>query len=886
MSLRHIQSLFAPRSVAVIGATNRAQRSGGVIMKSLLEGGFQGPVMPVNPNYDSVGGILAYPDIKSLPRTPEMAVLCTPPALVADLVAQLGERGTKTAILVAEILGAERERLLRIAKATGIRLLGSSTLGLLSPRNNLNASFAHVAAHAGNIGFVSQSGALCTHVLDWAHPKGIGFSHFISLGDALDIDFADMLDFLGTDPKTRAILLYIEDIKERRAFMAAARSAARNKPVLAVKAGRRAQRSELEAGRSGALAEHDDVWDAALRRAGILRVENIDELFGAVETLARARPMKGERLAIVTNGGGAGVMAEDALMESGMGPALLSEATLARLKAVMPKDWTGSHPLDVQVDAPPSRYADVLRVLCEDREIDAVLVIHSPNALASTTACAEAVIATVKKHGGNVLTSWVGHEAAEPARKLFAAGGLPSYETPRAAVHAFIHMVTHRKNREILMQTPPEAPTVFRPDRERARLVIDAALSSGNGILSEPDSKAILKAYGIAASEVRIAKSPEEAGEISKELGYPIALTVVSPGITRKWDVGGVALSLETAEAVSAAAIGMTARVAERKPGSVVEGFTVQRMVSRQNARQLIIAVATDPLFGPVILFGEGGRAVEVIRDHAVALPPLNVTLAHELIERTRMSHLLDAYFDRPAADREAIALALMQVSQILVDHPEIIEIDINPLFADDKGVTAVDAHIRLTPYRGRLGFHLAIHPYPGKLEEEAFLKDGRKILLRPIKPEDEPAHYGLIERMSPDDLRMRFFSVLQQLPHSEMARLTQIDYDREMAFIATLYDDQGQPETLGVVRTVADADETEAEFAIAIRSDLKGQGLGRRLMEKILAYHRTEKPVRRVHGTILAENKAMQELSKRLGFTIKEGPEPDVVLAEIFLTQ
>ncbi len=885
MSLRHIRSLFAPQSIAVIGASNRARRSGSVFMDSLLKGGFKGPIMPVNPKYEAVGGILAYPDVESLPKPPEMAILCVPAQMTADFVRRLGLMGTRIALVVADVTGDERLRLIAAAKTTGVRLLGPSTLGVLSPKNGLNASIAHVPALPGNLGFVSQSGALCTHVLDWAHPKGIGFSHFVSLGDASDLDFADMLDFMGTDPATRAILLYIEEIKERRTFMAAARAAARNKPVLAVKAGRRARRSEAEAGRSGALAEHDDVWDAALRRAGILRVDNIDELFGAVETLARARPMKGERLAIVSNGGGAGVMAEDALMESGMRPALLSEATTAKLRQVAPKSWNGANPVDIQVDAPASRYGDVVRILAEDREIDAVLVIHSPNALASTMEIAEQVIATVKKHGGNVLTCWVGDEAATPARKRFAEGGLPTYETPRQAVRAFQHMVTHRKNREILMQTPPEAPTVFRPDKAQARQVIEAALARGNGILTEPESKSVLMAYGIKAAEVRIAHTPQEAGDISKQLGYPAALTVVSPDITRKWDVGGVALSLETAEAVTAAAEGMIGRIEARKPGARIDGFTVQRMVSRQNARQLIIAVTTDPLFGPVIMFGEGGRAVEVIRDHAVALPPLNVTLAQELIERTRMSHLLDAYFDRPAADREAIGLALMQVSQILIDHPEIVELDINPLFADDKGVTAVDAHIRVAPYHGRPGFHLAIHPYPQSLEEEALLKDGRKIMLRPIKPEDEPAHYGLIERMTADDLRMRFFSVLQSLPHSEMARLTQIDYDREMAFIATLFDDAGAPETLGVVRTVADADEREAEFAIAIRSDMKGQGLGKKLMEKILAYHRKDKPVKRVFGTILAENKPMQELAKRLGFVIKDGPEPDVVLAEIYLS-
>jgi acetyltransferase len=579
-------------------------------------------------------------------------------------------------------------------------------------------------------------------------------------------------------------------------------------------------------------------------------------------------------------------MAEDALMESGMLPAPLAEATAAKLKAVAPRSWNGANPIDIQVDAPPQRYADVVRILSEDRDIDAALVIHSPNGLASSADIADQVIATVKKNGGNVLTCWVGDEAAKPARLKFAQGGLPTYETPRQAVRAFLHMVTHRKNREILMQTPPEASTVFRPDKDAAKSVIAKALTRGDGVLSEPESKAVLGAYGLNCAEVRIANSAKEAGEISRSLGFPIALTIVSPDVTRKWDVGGVALSLETPEAVEAAAQGMIQRVSLRKPGARIEGFTVQRMVSRQNARQLIVAVATDPLFGPVIMFGEGGRAVEVIRDHAVALPPLNVTLASELIERTRMSHLLDAYFDRPAADREAISLALMQVSQILVDHPEIVEIDINPLFADDKGVTVVDAHIRAKPYHGRAGFHLAIHPYPQSLEEEAFLKDGRKIMLRPIRPEDEPAHHELVARMNAEDLRMRFFSVLQNLPHSEMARLTQIDYDREMAFIATLYNDKGEPETLGAVRTVADADEREAEFAIAIRSDMKGQGLGRKLMEKILAYHRKDKPVGRVHGTILAENRPMQELAKRLGFTIKDGPEPEVVLAEIFLNQ
>jgi acetyltransferase len=883
MSIRNLEFLFKPRSIAVIGASTRSKRAGGVLMRNLLGGGFQGPIMPVNPKHDAVSGVLTYPDVAALPRTPDLAVICTPPAAVPEQVRLLGERGAKAAVIISPSSDELLTRSLAEAKKTGLRLLGPNTLGVLVPKSGLNASFAHVGALPGNIAFVSQSGALCTQVLDWAHPKRIGFSHFISLGDGIDIDFGDVLDYLGTDPGTRAILLYIENVRERRAFMAAARAAARNKPVLAVKAGRRTLRDETEAGRSGALAEHDDVWDAALRRAGVLRVGHIDELFGAVETLARARPMRGDKLAVVYNGGGTGVMAEDDLAEGGFELPQLSEAMVKKLNALLPADWSHKNPVDIVVDAPASRYADAIKALVEDKEIDAVLALHAPTALSSGLECAEAVIATVKKHGGNVLTCWVGDEAAQPARRLFQNAGLPTYETPAAAVRAFRHMATHRINREILMQTPPESPTVFRPDRLAARQVIEKALAQDHGVLTEPEAKAVLTAYGVPVAPVCIVTSPKEAGEAAERLGFPAAVTIVSPDVTRKWDVGGVALNLETGPAVEAAALGMIARVGERKPNARIEGFTVQRMVSRHNARQLIISVTTDPLFGPVILFGEGGRAVEVIRDHAVALPPLNVALAHDLISRTRMSRLLDAYLDRPAADREAIALTLLQVSQILVDNPEIIEIDINPLFADNKGVMCVDAHMKVRPFKGRKDSHLAIHPYPQQLEEESRLKDGRKILLRPIRPEDEPAHYVLMERMSEDDIRMRFFSQMQTLPHSEMARLTQIDYDREMAFIATLFNEEGQAETLGVVRTVADPDNEKAEFAVAIRSDMKGQGLGRMLMEKVLAYHRV-KQTKVIHGTILAENRAMLKLAEKLGFAPGPSDSPETVEVKLSL--
>lgn len=874
MSLRNLPSLFAPKAIAVIGASTRPRRSGAVIMRNLLEGGFAGPIMPVNPKHDSVAGVLAYPDVKSLPRTPDLAVIATPPALVPDLVAALGERGTKAAIVVSSVKGATLDLTLAQARRYGLRLLGPDTLGLQVPKAGLNASFAHLRAQPGSLAFVSQSAALCTQVLDWARPKGIGFSHFISLGKGVDVDFGDVLDYLGSDPGTRAILLYIESIEQRRSFMAAARAAARNKPVLAVKAGRPLPADPAEAGWSGALAEPDAVWDAALRRAGVLRVAHLDELFGAVETLARSRPMRGERLAVLTNGGGTGVMAEDELREGGVVLPPLAEKTLERLNAFLPKDWSRANPIDMQVDADGARYAEALKTLIEDRSVDAVLVLHSPSALTSSTEVAEAVIATVKKSGGHVLTCWAGHEAVEPARRRFAEAGLATFETPSTAAKAFLHLVWHRRNREILMQTPPSMPTVFRPDIALARKVIDEALGQGRRQLTEIEAKEILAAYGVPVAPVKLVATPDEAALASTSLGYPIALTVDSPDIVRKWDVGGVALNLENAEAVGAAARGMIARIAERKPGARIQGFTVQRMVSRQNARQLLVGVASDPLFGPVILFGEGGRAVEVIRDHAIALPPLNVALADELIGRTRMARLLDSYLDRPAADKDAVRLVLLQVSQIVVDHPEIAELDINPLFADQRGVIAVDAHIKLAPNRDS---RLAIKPYPQHLEEESKLRDGRKIQLRPIRPEDEPAHYALMEKMTPEDIRMRFFSLMTSMPHSEMARLTQIDYDREMAFIATLFNDDGVAETLGVVRTVTDPDNIKAEFAIAIRSDLKGQGLGKILMNKVLAYHRG-RGTKEVVGTVLAENRSMLALAQKLGFQPVPSDSPETV--------
>jgi acetyltransferase len=875
MSMRNLPFLFEPTSVAVIGATDRPRSAGNVVMRNLLDGGFPGPIMPVHPRLRAVAGVLAYPDVASMPLAPDLAILCTPGATVPGLLDALGERGTKAAVVVA--WDVDQNDMMAAARRHDIRILGAGSLGVLVPRARLNASFSHVTATRGKVAFVSQSGALCTAVLDWARPRGIGFSHFISLGESADVCFSDVMDYLSSDEETRAILLYIETIRERRDFMPAARAAARNKPVLLVKVGRTPD-GPIGPFLAESLASPDDVFDAAVRRAGALRVNDLDELFGAVETLARAKPMKGERLAILCNGGGTGMMAMDELATEGAGePARLSDETLRKISAVLPRGWHSHHPVDVGVDAPGKRYAEALRLLVEADEVDAVLVVHAPNAMADSLEAAQAVIDTQRRYGGAVLTCWVGEGAAAPARKLFAEAGLPTYDTPGRAVRGFRHMVHYHRNQDILMETPPSDSGGYPAAKGTARLIVQRALANPGGYLHDPDAKAVLAAYGIPVVDTVMVKDVEQAAMAAEKIGFPVALTVVSPDVSRKWDVGGVALNLESAEAVRAAITGILRRVHEKRPEARIDGFAIQRMALRPHARQLMIGIACDPLFGPVLVFGEGGRAVEVIRDHTVGLPPVNLPLARRLIGRTRVARLLEAHGLRPAADLDALAESLVRLSCMLADNPEIVACDINPLFADEAGVLAVDARMRVAPVEDSDRRRFAVLPYPAGLEEPVTLHDGSTIVLRPIRPEDEPAHAELMARMTPQDLRYRFFGHVRELHHHQLARLTQVDYDREMAFIATRTGKDGKPETLGVVRTVTDPDNQRAELAILVRSDTKGTGLGRTLMDKIVRYQKS-RGTGEIGAQVLAENDAMLRLAKKSGFAVRRTEDPEVV--------
>ncbi|MCR6632412.1 MAG: bifunctional acetate--CoA ligase family protein/GNAT family N-acetyltransferase [Magnetospirillum sp.] len=876
MSILNLPFLFTPRSIAVIGASERPRSVGNIVMRNLLEGRFAGPIMPVNPKRQAVSGVLAYGSIADLPIRPDLAVLCTPAATVPGLLEELGRLGTRAAIVAAE--NGDREAMLAAARAHGLRLLGGGSLGVLVPRANLNASFTHMPARPGRVAFVSQSGALCAAVLDWARPRGIGFSCVVSLGDGIEVDFADMLDYLANDEDTKAILLHIEAIHARRDFMPAARAAARNKPVLLIKGGHSESGGAIGPFLAEALAAPDDAFDAAVRRAGALRVENVDELFGTVETLARSKQIKGERLAVLSNGRGAAMMAMDELAAAEGGHAtLLSPDTLAKLGRELPPEWKPGNPVDLGIGASAALYTAALKVLSEAPEVDGVLVIHAPNAMIDGQEVARAVIDTQRRCRSAMLACWIGGETATPALSLFAEAGLPSYNSIGAAVRGFRHLVHHRRNQAMLMETPPADPGDFSPARGAARLIVERGLGRPGGILGDPETRALLGAYGIPTVESTLCATGEEAVLAAGRVGYPVALTVSSPDLPRKWDVGGVALNLENAEAVRAAADGILRRVRETAPEARIDGFAIQRMVLWPHSRQLMLGIACDPLFGPVLVFGEGGRAVELVRDHTVTLPPLNLPLARQVIARTRISRRLEAHGLRPPADRDTIAQALVRLSALLVDNPEIVACDINLLFANHQGVVAVDARVRVAPPDDSDRRRFSILPYPAGLEEPAVLHDGSEALLRPIRPEDEPAHAELIGRMSPQDLRYRFFGSTQKLQHSQLARLTQIDYDREMAFIATRVRRDGGVETLGVVRTATDPDNRRAELAILVRTDLKGTGLGGILMDKIIRYHRG-RHTGEIGAQILADNEPMLKLARKCGFTVRPSAEPEVV--------
>ncbi|HWB49499.1 MAG TPA: bifunctional acetate--CoA ligase family protein/GNAT family N-acetyltransferase [Stellaceae bacterium] len=880
MSVRNLDRLFRPASVALIGATDRAGSVGSVVMRNLQRAGFRGALTLVNPHHRELGDARVYPDVASLPEAPDLAVIVTPPATVPGLIAELGARGTRAAVVVTAGFGesgdkgkALQQATLDAARPHLLRLVGPNCVGVMVPGIGLDASFSHLAPPPGHLAFVSQSGAMITAMLDWAAPRGIGFSHVVSLGDMADVDFGDMLDYLAADAQTRAILLYVEGITHGRKFMSAARAAARAKPVLVLKAGHSAAGAKAAHSHTGALAGSDAVYDAAFARAGMLRVGTMAELFEATETLALTRAQKGERLAIVSNGGGAGVLATDALAAQDGKLAALAPDTIAALDKVLPATWSRGNPIDIIGDAPGARYAAALDKVLADGNVDALLVLNCPTALASPDEAAQAVIDTVRAHptaglsGRNLFTAWLGEQTAAPARRLFEAAGIPTYETPEAAVAGFLHRVRYQRNQALLMETPPSGPDRAPQDVAAVEAAIAKALAAGQSWLDADGVATVLSAYDIPQPLARNVGTADDAAAAAGAIGFPVALKIRSPDITHKSDVGGVALGLRDKAAVRDAAATMLDRVRAVRPEARIDGILVQQMIERPGAVELLAGLGDDAVFGPVVVFGQGGTAVEVVRDSAIALPPLDPLLARAQMERTRVWSLLQAYRSKPAAAIDAIAGILIRLGDLAADHPEIQELDINPLLADAGGVVALDARIRVAAAAVPGASRLAIAPYPRHIETIGAARDGTPIALRPVRPEDEPLLQDLFAHMSAEDKRLRFFAAMRELGHALAARLSQIDYDREMALIA-LHD--GVP--LGVARYAADPDRLRAEYAVAVRSDWKGCGVGHLLMTRLIDVARAA-GIGELSGEVLRENKPMLDMCRALGFTVAENP-------------
>ncbi|MDO9195788.1 bifunctional acetate--CoA ligase family protein/GNAT family N-acetyltransferase [Rhodoferax sp.] len=888
MSIRNLDSLFDPESIAVFGASLRPGSVGATVWHNLTSGTYRGRLFAVNPKYRELAGHPVVAHAADLQAVPALAVICTPAATVPGLIKELAKLGTRAAVVLsAGMTAKQKQAMLDAARPHLLRILGPNCIGLLAPHKGLNASFSHIDALPGELAFVSQSGALVTAMLDWARGRGIGFSHFVSLGEHADVDFGDMLDYLASDPKTRAILLYAESIESPRKFMSAARAAARNKPVIVVKAGRSPQGQLAAASHTGALAGSDMVFDAAIARAGMLRVDTLQELFLAAETLSRFRTNASESIVILTNGGGAGVMAADAAADAGVTLSELGDATLQRLDAVLPPNWSRANPVDIIGDAPVARYEQALKVLREDSATGAILFIHAPTAIVPSADIARALVPLAQHdvHApARLMSCWLGDRAVAEARQLFQDAGIATFDTPEQAVRAFSMLVRYRRNQAELTEAPPALQPDLRPDTAAIKALVREALASGREMLTEPEAKAVLDACRIpVVATQRVAGTPDAAAEAALAMGFPVVLKILSDDISHKSDVGGVALNLQDEGDVRDAAQTMLARVQRQHPKARIQGFTVQAMVRRQHAQELIVGSTVDSVFGPVILFGQGGTAVEVMADRAVALPPLNVPLAKALVSRTRVARLLTGWRDTPAVDEAAVHGVLVAVSQLLAEIPEIAELDINPLIVNFEGAIALDARIRLSAAGPAGAAHFAIRPYPAQLEETVQWR-GRDLCLRPIRPEDEALHMAFLQDLDPEDVRMRVFYSKRTMERSELARLVQIDYAREMAFVAMGTGPDGQPQTLGVARAMTDPDNFAAEFGVIVRSELKGSGLGHLLMQKLIAYLRSQ-GTQRLVATVLDYNDRMLRLARELGFEEDSGNEDGEGTKGIFLS-
>jgi acetyltransferase len=877
MRLTDVDQLFVPHAIAVLGASDRPDSVGGMVFRNLLAGGFKGHCYAINPKYDQVAGQPCYRDLAQLERQVDLALIATPAEKVPAILDQCGDAGVKAAVVHSAAF-AERgergatlqERLVEAARRNRIRVLGPNCLGVMRPDHSLNASFGNDLPAPGRVALLAQSGAVCTALLDWAAPRRIGFSTVVSLGAAADVDFGDLLDYLALDPKTNCILLYVEGIRDARRFMSGLRAAARLKPVIVVKSGRHPAGSRAVQSHTGGFVGSAEVFRAAMERSGGVQVDRLWQLFAAAQVFGAGRRMAGNRIAIITNGGGPGVLATDRAVERGLALAELGEATRAALEQALPDYWSHGNPVDVIGDASAERYRTALDACLADDGVDGVLVLLSPLATWQPTGVAEQVIAAARTTRKPVVTCWMGEARVAEAQRLFSENGVPHLDSPDLAVDAMSYLAEHQRNRGLLMQSPGPLSQQLTPDVDGARLIIEGVMAEGRRVLGSIEAKAILSAFRIPTTQAVLARSPNEALMAAEALGFPVVVKILSPDIEHKSDVDGVRLNLIDAQSVRRAYNELIERAAKLRPEAHIEGVTVEHMIPTRNARELMVGVRQDPVFGPVICFGAGGTDTEVLEDRALGLPPLNAFIIQAMIEHTRVARLMGAFGNMPPMNRQALARILQRVSEMACELPEIVELEINPLIGNDLDVTAVDARIRVNyrPSQQSLYGHMAIHPYPQHLIERVQLPDGTDLTIRPIRPEDAEMEQDFVRGLSPQTRYFRFMQTIKELSPEMLVRFTQIDYDREMALIGVI-DEGGRDVEVGVARYMTRPGGDTCEFAIVVSDRCRNRGIGARLMRSLMQNAR-DKGLRIMEGEVLSANTRMLALVRSLGFRIE----------------
>jgi len=888
MAIHRLENIFNPQRIALIGVTANPKSVGGKVLGNLVGSGFRGVVYPVNPDFEAVMGIPCFSSLRQLPRRADVGVICAPAAKVPALVRECGEAGIRGVVIVSAGFretgpagqALENDILTEARRFDNMRILGPNCLGVIVPGRQLNMSFAGAMPKSGHIAFISQSGALCAAVLDWAIEENIGFSCIASIGNALDVDFGDLIDYLGEDDKTRSIILYMESIGQARKFMTAARAFARGKPIVAYKAGRFPESAQVAASHTGALAAEDAIYDAAFQRAGLARVLDIGEIFDCAELIGRQKIPLGPRLAIVTNAGGPGVMASDVLIASRGVLARLSPESMARLDEVLPPCWSHGNPIDVLGDARSKRLAKAVEIVLQDPGADAVLVIVTPQAMTNPTAMAQALSQLKDMSAKPILAAWLGGSSMLAGRRILADAGIASYRTPEQAVRAFMILVAYARNLDSLYETPRDIPMAFTPEREKLAADLKEMAARPERLLSETEAKMLLEAYGIPTSRPQTAATADAAVALAEEIGFPVVLKILSPDITHKSDVGGVVLDLKDAAMVNQAFSRIMANAREKAPAARLQGVTVQAMIQDAHGVEMILGIKNDPVFGTVVMAGMGGIYAELFSDRSLGFPPLNERLARRMLESLRIWPLLNGYRGRPPVHIDRLLEVLIRLSYFAADYPEIAELDINPLLITPERVLALDARLLLAqpatlpvqrPYA-----HLALCPYPQEYVRQAHLPDGCEVLLRPIRPEDEPMWMELLAGCSRESIYARFRHFFQWQSHQAAIRYCFIDYDREIAMVAE-WNRDGRRELLGVGRLVADPDHESVEYAVLVGDKWQNRGLGSVLTECCLDIA-SRWGLKRVVAQTGSDNTRMLTLFKRLGFTTTPSADGSVI--------